>query len=406
MAITINTTPELYTLGGNPVEFNISSTNSSQPNFKYIVDLYDSTAVLQTRIKLNKDIDNTATVDVGRLLNSLLAANIVTFGDGETECPKLTESGVVQYSIDFGEEYGSTPVIYSSLTNSGTKYVIYGGLNPLEFNNFLYTNYALDTSTRLFLKKTNYGRSSSGPIIIRSGEWDLASYLVLSHNQAYRMRVITTDTLGSQTSSNFLLAYATISSNIRKIQTIPTGFNINNLTGFGVTQPIISATDTVSYTVQIFDNASVASSEMLYFKVDSSCSKGDEYRFQWLNELGGYDGFTFKAANRPKLDIERKTYKIDATLTNSFTANIDYYNRIQDKITVQSDWLTNDQAEYLSGLLSSPQIYHLYQDGSVDGIYRRMRITDTSYEIKKVENDKLFNLTLTLQPSYTHTRLL
>lgn len=405
MAITINTTPELYTLGGNPVEFNISSTNSSQPNFKYIVDLYDSTAVLQTRIKLNKDIDNTATVDVSRLLNSLLAANIVKFGDGETECPKLTESGVVQYSIDFGEEYGSTPVIYSSLTNSGTKYVIYGGLNPLEFNNFLYTNYALDTSTRLFLKKTNYGRSSSSPIIIRSGEWDLASYLVLSNNQAYRMRVITTDTLGSQTSSNFLLAYATIGSNIRKIQTIPTGFNINNLTGFGVTQPIISATDTVSYTVQIFDNASVASSEMLYFKVDSSCSKGDEFRFQWLNELGGYDGFTFKAANRPKLDIERKTYKTDATLTNSFTANIDYYNRIQDKITVQSDWLTNDQAEYLSGLLSSPQIYHLYQDGSVDGIYRRMRITDTSYEIKKVENDKLFNLTLTLQPSYTHTRL-
>lgn len=410
MAITINTSPATYTQSGSPQIYKISSTNVAQTNFKYVVDIYNSTPTLVTRLKIHPYTDNYGYVDVSKILESFITTDIEIFASGSTVCPyTFGDENIYQYSIDFGEEYGSTPVVYASLQNSGTKYVVNGAGTSIQDNYLvsdLSTYYTIDTSSSRFLRPSSYGRSSSKPIMIKSAESYQLSYLVTANNQASKLRIITTDSLAATVATTISLQSATINTTDKKFQVIPAGFDINNLDAgtFSVTQPIIG-TDIVSYTLQLLDNTNTASSEITYFKVDTSCTKNDAYRLHWLNRHGGYDSFTFDMASTKNIDIEKLNYKTPLSNYNVVDNSYDktYISKAQQRFTLTSNWISEDCAEMLEDLYTSPVVYRYDSINSIYG-FDRYKVLNTSYEIQQVANKKLFNVTIEVQPAFNQYR--
>jgi len=97
-----------------------------------------------------------------------------------------------------------------------------------------------------------------------------------------------------------------------------------------------------------------------------SCSGFKRRQFGWINEYGVYDYFTFTLAESITDDIERKDYKqtfVDfSTTTNtvdfdqSRRGDTQYYNKPTQKYRVESDWLDQEDADYVRELFFSTNV--------------------------------------------------
>ena len=89
--------------------------------------------------------------------------------------------------------------------------------------------------------------------------------------------------------------------------------------------------------------------------------------FAWKNEFGVWDYFTFKLAENTSSNIERNTYEqsfVDySTSTNSVPYSRErrgmnqYYNKVSKQHTVDSDYLTQADADALRELFFSTDVY-------------------------------------------------
>ena len=91
-------------------------------------------------------------------------------------------------------------------------------------------------------------------------------------------------------------------------------------------------------------------------------------RFTWLNEVGGWDYFTFPYANSKSDSIDRKTFKqsfVDYSSATNYVVTYDetrrgsraYAMHYDETRVAESDWLTTEQADWLRELLESPNVY-------------------------------------------------
>jgi len=91
-------------------------------------------------------------------------------------------------------------------------------------------------------------------------------------------------------------------------------------------------------------------------------------RFAWLNELGGWDYFTFPYANSKSDSIERKTYQqgfVNYSENSGYLATYDisrrgsrqYSTNYEETRVAESDWLTTEEADWLRELVESPNVY-------------------------------------------------
>lgn len=196
-----------------------------------------------------------------------------------------------------------------------------------------------------------------------------------------------------------------------KFLRVPAGkYNLNQvnnallLTG---SQPLIENNCTY-YTLTIKNEANTAYATKT-FNVDDSCGKYDKYRLHWLNRLGGYDSYTFDLVSRKNIDIEKKTFKKQLgslTVNNDATASFSYqnsdrqdsqyYTKYKNRTLITSNWLTNDESDWLSELMTSPSVF--WERGSEDFV--AISINANTYEIKNNKVDKIFNHTLEFSLSF------
>jgi hypothetical protein len=105
---------------------------------------------------------------------------------------------------------------------------------------------------------------------------------------------------------------------------------------------------------------------------DTQCTGFDPVRFIWSNEFGVWDYFNFTLATNKVTKVERQNFQktfvdystnqnnIPYNITNRGVTNFD--TKIDEEFIVNSDWLTQEQAEWLETLMYSPSVY--YQDGN------------------------------------------
>jgi hypothetical protein len=397
MAITIEQSPVSLTPAYNDVIFVISSTNSGNTNFKYVVDIVVSGNTHRLTIFPHPSF-GTAYVNIGKILETYVSTDLNDTTYGWQTCPNSFE----RYEVQFGEQYGNPVVVFPNLTNtSATNFIVWSGVfNFLEFQDYIGAGIG---------SLTNKPATTT----IRDDENTWLYAIGLSSGVIHRAEVITKDiagsTLQSLTIQNPFVNSDIFDSNVvrfgcgtRNINLIPNGdISIGS-------QPIITAS-VASYTVEVLSTLGSVIVPVQTYNINNECTRNNLYRFHFLVTDGGFDSFTFYRADTKRVSIQRDSYKKNAaSLTAADTygyeikarTSIAYNTRLKDNISVLSDWITEDESEWLEELITSPEVY---LDDPTHGLVS-VNIKDNSYDIKQVATDKLFNLRISFEYGYDRFR--
>jgi hypothetical protein len=153
---------------------------------------------------------------------------------------------------------------------------------------------------------------------------------------------------------------------------------------------------TADYTV-------VIGSQTYYVKVQCA-GMFKNYVVHFLNQFGGYESMLFNKANKITKDIERKTFQqlpyrvSDAGVVSVKSGSImhpqktTFASKYTEKLKIMTDWLTDVEHDWLFQLVVSPDVY--LQDGAT--LYPVV-ITDTNYDVKQYNIDKLSTLSLNIE---------
>ena len=118
MAITIITQPDALTPAYNDIDWVIDSTNKNEPNFKYIIDIYDVASVptLLKRYRVNPEpINKYGKVNLSQFLQSQVDFNLTQL---YTNGASTASRSQFPYTLKFGEEYTTTWTYDGVLSNN------------------------------------------------------------------------------------------------------------------------------------------------------------------------------------------------------------------------------------------------------------------------------------------------
>jgi len=116
--------------------------------------------------------------------------------------------------------------------------------------------------------------------------------------------------------------------------------------------------------------ATTGSVSLIYERQE--CQVENSTRFAFINKLGVMDYFTANASGDKKGSVNRETY--DKTYVNYSTTGgtisynsqnrgtTQYYTELEDSYTAETDWLTKEQADWITELFESPLVF--IQDNS------------------------------------------
>jgi hypothetical protein len=395
MAITVRQQPANLFPAYNDAVYIVTSSNVAQPNFKFVADIYVNSVKVDRMLIPPHPTELSGKVNVSPLLESRVSVDI-NLSDNRI-LPNT--NSYVQYEVKFGEAYGSSgTIVYPNLTTISGKYLWNAVLDYPTF-----CNYASGDYIGNFLTENPYVKSGM-ELMVDDNAWLYWNNFNLDTSY---VKVMTYDSLDTLLDTFKIDNKYTTSRFLR----MPTGpYNILNIPDAQFTlgiQPILTGAESY-YTVQTFDSSNVGISGEARYNIVDNCSRYEKRRLQFLNELGGYDTFNFTLVSKETMDIERSMFKKDLgsygasySFVNSPNdrAYSQYHTRIKDKVSIQSDWVTEDQLAWLEQLVTSPDVR------LDDGLYLiPINITNTSFEKKKVVNEKLFNLQLEYTLSYDRYR--
>lgn len=375
------------------------STNNAQTNFLYLVDVYwDST--LQKSFKLPARPDNGYCVfDISRIMQSVVTEDITT-ASGFIE----NENSFKCYTLKVGEEYGTVASGFSNLwlsSDVGDYCAFNGDLSREVYLDWDCTEYQLSGTSSKFL--TNAPRPQS--LHLNQLAW---LYFIQDATDVNKMQIKTYDSSGSLIATNNV-TITSASGDIHYSFGVGS-YQLNN-SGLGT----IITSSVSYYTCQVLRD-STALSEVFRFNVDEGACRYDTKRIHFLNKLGGYDSFNFTLVSKNNYDVQRAEFTRNKFgFETRATGNYNFYNssttdfydytlasrgkkvfwqQVGETLKVTSDWISEAEATWLLELVSSRDIYLEYNNELV-----AVNIKTSTYETKKKENEKLFNIELEFEYS-------
>lgn len=397
MAITIEQAPADLNPAYNDVIYYLTSSNSGQDNFKFVVDLYVGGIKVDRMLVPVHPTLGTGKINVAPLLENRVNTDINLSDDRVKE----NLNSYIGYVLKFGEAYGTTgTIVYPDLHVTGTKYLWNGVYDFPDYVAYSSGDIVASSGTPCsFL--TN--KPSSGDINVDDNAW---LYVNDFNNVISYFYFVSRDTSGATINTT------KINNNIptKKFLRLPTGYN-NILTipdsqlTAGI-QPLLNGSEHM-YSIQGFDSGNNAVTERYFYTLVSNCSRYPKRRLQFLNKLGGYDFFDFTLVSKENTDIERSIYKKGLgtasshafTYTNEDRGYSQFHTRLKDKVSIQSDFVAEDVYAWLEELISSPDVR--LDDGTN---LIPINITTATHEKKQVVNEKLFNLSIEYTLSYDRYR--
>jgi hypothetical protein len=403
MAITINSTPQTYNPAYNDIVFVVTSDNVAQSNFRFVADVYVGGQTI--RLTCFPDaVYSTGVFNLGRVIESYVSQNISksTYGFAQNT------NSYAKWYVKFGEIYGTTPTVYTNLTTSSDYYSWNSIFDFVPFQSYTQTPYVLQQAA---VKQLLTNKPTT--VDIRSSEDAWLYAATATSGTIYYSRVRTFDSAGA-TIQTVLVAntYQAVSSDNDRFIRFGCGTsNLNNIASSGVisgSQPIITASvSSYDVTFQTFSGTLVSTPQV--YRVNDKCTQSNTYRFHFLNKLGGFDSFTFIRGSKKTSTINRSKYNKVVSLSTSSTTygysltdrEVNYTDtRIKDNIKVFSDWITEDEMEWLEELITSPVVY---LDDATNGLIA-VNILNSTHEFKQEIQDKLFNLEIEFEYNYERTR--
>jgi hypothetical protein len=410
MAITVKYNPDNWQPVFNPIVWVVESTNVTECEFRFLADVYIGGTFI-TRLKTFPNADGFGIFKVQDILASYLSEEVPDIANLWTDLDSHWKS----LQLKFGEEYDNSvgcdagTTVYADLTLSSLQYGFLGGLSFQAFRHWVATDYQTGSSTRLL--NTNLPRTSK---VLRDGVQYLTS-AYLSNNTA-RMQIKTYDSanslIGTYTTDN------PYTSSNRLVSVAVGGYHLNSYTLVSGSQPIIDDS-VVKYTVQFTTTGGAAQSETFTFLIDDRCTKYEGAQLMFLNRLGGWDVAYFTGGEETKVNVqERKQYNriagsyTDASPTGDwdYTASergvATYAVNARESATYYSNWVNEDEANWLRELFTSPAVYRLnsYTYNSTEyTFFEPVNVTSNEYTKLVNRNKKMKQYVLNVELSQGET---
>lgn len=432
MALTIQQQPTRPNQANADLLYVLTSDSSSKPQFQYVMEVSDGTDTY--KFKQQPNPSDKAVFDIGHMVSDFLGA------DTPFKTPNVQTSSLSGKSVDtvFYEEYGtstSSSVALYGGTSGSTLYVLDGVVEPNSGDfNFASASYYTSSVTPtgggadyggLQHALTNCPHTQS----IRNDEYATLSIINgnfddsdLNAQDIYYIQVNVYNSAGSNI-QNFgwnNVNSSTVNGGPRTNATQEwTNGGVYNAQTDGTKLIHIAAgpqnfddagttlnSNWASYRVQMVgqegpgvEDGGAMYSEKWFTKSDGACGYTGT-RFAFLNELGGYDYFSFDLADSKQDNITRKTYE-QSFVPYSTSTNSTIYDKsrrgskvysisYEESRRAESDYLTQEQADWLRELVESPEVY--VQEGTE---FLPIVLTNANFQYKtNPRSQKLYTLSI------------
>ena len=427
MAITIRQEPTTPNQANADLLYLLSSDNSDEPQFQFVMEVSDGSDTYTFKQQPNPN--DRAVFDIGHMVSDFLA-NDTPFN---TKFVKTSTNTAKEISTVFYEEYGtsttSSVARYNGVSGSGV-YVLDGVVErDADDRNFDSSSYfAMDSAS--YTETFSYQHAlSNAPLTqsIREDEYATLSFINGNFDDStqdaqdiYFIQLTWYNSAGTQIQSNdweninfgdaeggprtsaaqFWSAVATNQTNSTRLVHIAAG--PKNFDDGGFTIPSNWAYYELTILGQGDDgleNSDAVYARRRYTKSEGACGY-DGTRFVFLNELGGYDYYSFDLADTKQDNITRKTY--DQTFVNYSTGgNSIPYNKsrrgskvfsisYEETRRAESNYLTQAEADWLRELIESPNVF--IQSGTD---FLPIVITNSTFQYKtNPRSQKLYTLSV------------
>ena len=186
------------------------------------------------------------------------------------------------------------------------------------------------------------------------------------------------------------------------------GVGTGNITGAGTSIPATWS----YYTVRAISNSNFISDTYYYYKQTDDCKNYETIRLTWLNKFGTWDYYNFTKKSVRSFNTTRKSYtQIGGTWNKSkfrpdgHLGGKKYFaNNTKETITLNTDYITEEEAIWLEELFNSNDVYVLEQkstDNQFEGYLRKYvrptTITNTTHTRKTKSNDRLIQYTFSIE---------
>ena len=386
MAITIISSPGPMA-AYNQIPYTVSSNMTSQPNFNYIIDVNEIGGTNNPLARLKYPVQPSSselTFDVGNVLK-----NYVSFDFGNALAARIAANtkSRINYYTEYRELYDNVsgiPTLSGVLASSPT--------SPNSSNFKLATNAIFDFedySPNAYIDCNVSGFGFLNANLIEPEKIELSQNRILTFFDPNR---VVTHLRITATGIGIITTPVTLTAN-EYLFNINAGKYLFDLSG--------SITNGAIVTVQALASSVVLATKT--FQTGENCSQYPTVRLHWLNKLGAFEAFNFNRNTINAMDIERKQFKAPLQIgySQSDRLKTNYNTTINDKITINSDWISEEESLLLEQLATSPIIY--LERSATDFV--AVNILNSSYEIKNYLTDrKLFNVTFEIEYSYSRYR--
>ena len=398
MAITIQSSPAPYSSMHDDLWFVSSSTNIGELAFKFVYDVYvNGSQVSRTKVYPSPSAEGS----YGVFNASPMVRSFVTNyfePSGSSILVSSNDKIKVDSQIRVGEEYvsGGSLITTSNLASGAlAAYNYYPPLfadilfvnnnTPLVLSDY-YDNLLLENFTDDWITERETEK-----ITIEYGDNFYATYFKITAG-TYNAFVDVVNESGSVIDTVSGGITFTGEMNLFNCQ----AGHINTFAG-----RTLVTEDTYGYNVYL--KRGVAISRKLQF-IQKCYPKYRQYNLHFLNRLGGWDTMKFALVNKRSTELQRASYRRnDWQLSGNAMSNIDSYNKYnettlnyaiqhKDKFHLISDWVSQQDYEWLGQLFASTIVYM-----EVQGAYFPVTISSTNYEYKLETSDKLFNFEIDIE---------
>jgi hypothetical protein len=362
MAVTIHTSPQLYTPSDNPVTWVFSSDQTAQANFSYLVELYIN-SVLDSRHLVFPERGARAHFDASERMKAFTPVAQLT------NAIVSNAGNVATVYIKVIERYGTPPSNQANATSS-TVNSFKACLSEQDFTTWDYTDHLSGLTGSTFMNE-----------FVRTG-------LTLLPTQDFYLSCIT-----NEVATNFVINYLDsdgvfISSQVTAIATSVKIAQMNIKREL-LTIPV----NAVSFDFFFISGGNF--SEIVNIQLVELDVCDTNTHLIWLNKFGSFDVFTFNHNFITRTEIQELQYQsqfgqwvgTNFVYSTATSGNKSYVKTIQDSGSIVSGWISQSVQEFIVKLYESP--YVLIQIGLTT--YYQIVVNNSSYEIKQEKYEELFN---------------
>jgi hypothetical protein len=386
MAITIISSPNQFMAAYNQIPYTVSSNNTAQPNFNFIVDVNETGGANNPLARLKypaQPSSSQLTFDVGNVVKNYVSYD---FGNALAARIAANTKSRLNYFVQFRELYDVSGVptlsgVLASDPPTPSSSVFKLGSNAIfDFEDYTPTAYiGCNVSGFGFLNA-----DLNEPEQIEPTQNRILTFFDPN-------RIVTKIELSAN-------GIGPVTYNV----TLPPNeylFNINAGKYLFDLYPAISFPTTIL--IRLIAGSVVVAEKG--FTTNTDCSQYETVRLHWMNKLGGFEAFNFNKNTINAMTIDRKQFKAPLPIgySQSDRLKTNYNTTINDKITINSDWISEEQSALFEQLATSPIIY--LERSATDFI--SVNILNAEYEIKTFLTDrKMFNVTFEIEYSYSRYR--